>query len=339
MIGDFFQMPTAIRTFVGAWLDLPLPYRWRLGKDDGVGRLGTSTTLGAHAWTRQHKFRVEIGPLERGQLQRLLPGGASLGKLADLVRNYVGDEQRWDLRLFLKEQVDEPWRFAFASGMDSGGQGWQAVEDNSKLIWIRSGVHVSSSRRSNSGDGANTVRNSRWHCSENSTALPTGHRGATVFASYGNPTWTSFTVPSDLRSGFGPAPHRSRISDRPARGARHDEAPTASPWCTSISDPSAPVERRRTRMGIRQLDGLRQEFRTGICGRDAEDPLAKRARLCRVIRPRSRSITLLDKFDAIVRGSRTSLSSAKDGHRCRAGRASGAMPPAEMASEGLRRFS
>jgi type VI secretion system protein ImpH len=111
MIGDFFQMPAAVRCFVGNWLELPVRYRWRLGKDDGVGRLGLSTTLGAHAWTRQHKFRVEIGPLERAQLQRLLPGGPSLGKLADLVRNYVGDEQRWDLRLFLKEQVDEPWHF------------------------------------------------------------------------------------------------------------------------------------------------------------------------------------------------------------------------------------
>jgi type VI secretion system protein ImpH len=111
MIGDFFQMPAAVRPFVGHWLELPVRYRWSLGKDNGVGRLGISTTLGAHAWTRQHKFRVEIGPLERAQFQRLLPGEPSLGKLADLVRNYIGDEQRWDLRLFLKQQVVEPWHF------------------------------------------------------------------------------------------------------------------------------------------------------------------------------------------------------------------------------------
>ncbi|MES1166128.1 MAG: type VI secretion system baseplate subunit TssG, partial [Verrucomicrobiota bacterium] len=60
-------------------------------------------------WSRQQKFRVVMGPLNRSQFQRLLPGGASLGRLTDLVRNYIGDEQRWDLRLFLEEHVDEPW--------------------------------------------------------------------------------------------------------------------------------------------------------------------------------------------------------------------------------------
>jgi type VI secretion system protein ImpH len=110
MIGDFFQMPSRIEPFMGDWLDLPLSHRWRLGVlgPGGVGLLGLSTTLGARAWSRQQKFRVTLGPLDRGQFQRMLPGGASLGKLTALVRNYIGDEQRWDLRLFLKEQVEQP---------------------------------------------------------------------------------------------------------------------------------------------------------------------------------------------------------------------------------------
>lgn len=108
MIGDFFGMPAQIKTFVGGWLELPVPYRWQLGKDTGVGRLGVSTTLGAHVWSRQHKFRVVMGPLTRAQFQRLLPGGTSLPKLRDLVRNYVGEELRWDLQLYLQEQVEEP---------------------------------------------------------------------------------------------------------------------------------------------------------------------------------------------------------------------------------------
>jgi len=108
MIGEFFGMPADIQTFVGDWLELPIPYRWALGRDTGVGRLGVSTTLGAHVWSRQHKFRVVMGPLTRAQFQRLLPGGASLPKLRDLVRNYVGEELRWDLQLYLQEQVEEP---------------------------------------------------------------------------------------------------------------------------------------------------------------------------------------------------------------------------------------
>lgn len=111
VIGDFFHMPTRIEPFVGDWLEIPTEYRWALGRvgRNKVGVLGLSTTLGAHAWTRQQKFRVVLGPLDRAQFQRMLPGGASLGTLTDLVRNYAGDELRWDLRLFLEEQVDEPW--------------------------------------------------------------------------------------------------------------------------------------------------------------------------------------------------------------------------------------
>jgi len=111
VIGEFFQMPTKIEPFVGEWLEIPPEYRWALGRTAGnkVGRLGLSTTLGAHAWNRQEKFRVVLGPLDRAQFQRMLPGGPSLDTLTDLVRNYAGDELHWDLRLFLEEQVDEPW--------------------------------------------------------------------------------------------------------------------------------------------------------------------------------------------------------------------------------------
>ena len=35
-------------------------------------------------------------------------------KLAALVRNYVGEELRWDARLILKKRVEEPWRLGQA---------------------------------------------------------------------------------------------------------------------------------------------------------------------------------------------------------------------------------
>ena len=110
IIGDFFKMPAQIQPFVGDWMELPLPFRWQLGRDTGVGRLGVSTTLGAHVWGRQQKFRIVMGPLNRAQFQRLLPGGESLPKLKALVRNYIGDELRWDLQLFLQERVEEPMK-------------------------------------------------------------------------------------------------------------------------------------------------------------------------------------------------------------------------------------
>lgn len=108
IIGDFFGMPARIEEFVGSWLKLPPENRWLLGRRQPASLLGISSTLGEHAWGRQQKFRVVLGPLNRAEFRRMLPGGASLPRLKALVRNYIGDELRWDLRLYHEERVDEP---------------------------------------------------------------------------------------------------------------------------------------------------------------------------------------------------------------------------------------
>ncbi|MDB4982872.1 MAG: type secretion protein family [Myxococcales bacterium] len=108
--GDFFGVPARVDPFIRDWLDLPEPSLWRLGRPTGPGRLGQSTTIGARVATRQQRFQLVLGPLSRETFQRLLPGGDGLRKLTALVRGYAGDELRWDLRLVLREEVDEPWR-------------------------------------------------------------------------------------------------------------------------------------------------------------------------------------------------------------------------------------
>jgi len=120
MVGDFFGMPARVAEFVGGWIDLPPGERWRLGGRKELGRLGLSTIAGARAWTSQQKFQVVLGPLSRSQFQRMLPGGASLPKLVALIRNYVGDELLWDLRLLLEERIEEPLR------LGSSRLGWTA---------------------------------------------------------------------------------------------------------------------------------------------------------------------------------------------------------------------
>ena len=90
-------MPARIEQFVGDWLELPDEQPLAPAGRTGGAQLGAGDDRSAaHAWARQHKFRVVLGPLRREQFQSMLPGGASLPKLAALVRNYVGDELRWD---------------------------------------------------------------------------------------------------------------------------------------------------------------------------------------------------------------------------------------------------
>ena len=113
MIGDFFQMPVAIEEFVGEWVSAADQHCWRLGarprrRTRAMGVLGQSALLGAQGLERQHKFRVVLGPLRRDQFDTMLPSGRCLRKLSALVRNYVGDELRWDVRLVLKREAVAP---------------------------------------------------------------------------------------------------------------------------------------------------------------------------------------------------------------------------------------
>jgi type VI secretion system protein ImpH len=110
MVGDFLKMPTELEEFVGEWTPLQEEERWRITRTAFAGALGISTILGAHAWQRQTKFRLVLGPLKRDEFQSMLPGGTRLKRLKALVRNYVGDTLNWDVRLFLDKKVSQPFR-------------------------------------------------------------------------------------------------------------------------------------------------------------------------------------------------------------------------------------
>jgi type VI secretion system protein ImpH len=108
VVGEFFAVPARVQPFMRDWLDLPPPSLWRLGRPGAGASLGVSSILGARVATRQSKFRLVLGPLDRGAMQRLLPGGTSLAKLTALVRHYVGAEMRWDVRLVPSDDLERP---------------------------------------------------------------------------------------------------------------------------------------------------------------------------------------------------------------------------------------
>jgi type VI secretion system protein ImpH len=105
VIADYFQVPAAIESFVGLWVDVPAQSVWRLGASPETGSLGRTAVLGSRVWTCNHKFRVVLGPLTPDKFGTMLPGGAGLAELASLVRLYTNDEWEWDLRLVLVEEA------------------------------------------------------------------------------------------------------------------------------------------------------------------------------------------------------------------------------------------
>jgi type VI secretion system protein ImpH len=109
-VAYYFGLPTELEEFVGEWTPLEDDARWRITRTAFAGALGVNTILGAHAWQRQTKFRIVLGPLKEHEFQSMLPGGSRLKRLSALVRNYVGDSLSWDVRLFLDKRVSQPFR-------------------------------------------------------------------------------------------------------------------------------------------------------------------------------------------------------------------------------------
>ena len=103
ILAAYLRVPVRLREFVGHWLELASSDQSTLGATHA--QLGQGAVLGRRVYDRQCRFRLELGPLSRSLYESFLPTGELLRPLVDWVRNYVGFEYAWDLRLAL--QADE----------------------------------------------------------------------------------------------------------------------------------------------------------------------------------------------------------------------------------------
>ena len=100
-------------------MEIVMREQTRLGMHEQAGRLGFSTVLGERVYGCQHKFRIELGPMDMAHYRGLLPGQFGLTELVAIVRNYIGDELVWDVNLILRKEDIPPLR------LDGGTQlGW-----------------------------------------------------------------------------------------------------------------------------------------------------------------------------------------------------------------------
>ncbi|WP_145925187.1 type VI secretion system baseplate subunit TssG [Bordetella sp. H567] len=99
ILQEFFQVPVRIGEFVPQWIRLEPAQRLTLGSAMGLGR---DTVLGAAVRDAQHRFRIDIGPLDLASYQAFLPGGARGRQLMHWVRHYIGIEFAWDARPLLR---------------------------------------------------------------------------------------------------------------------------------------------------------------------------------------------------------------------------------------------
>lgn len=102
MLASLFKVPVQIVEFVAHWLRIPRRDRFNLGASPAIGRLGESAVLGERVRQRQDKFQVRLGPMGLAEYESFLPTGAAYPVLVAAVRNYLGLELLWEVRLQLK---------------------------------------------------------------------------------------------------------------------------------------------------------------------------------------------------------------------------------------------
>ena len=115
ILGGYLELPVRLESYVGHWMTLPETERTRLRAGRHAScQLGRGAVAGKQVFDRQHKFRVHIGPLDLPQFEALLPDKPAMHAVRALVRQYIGYELDWDVRLHLrKDQVPQtrPGRF------------------------------------------------------------------------------------------------------------------------------------------------------------------------------------------------------------------------------------
>jgi type VI secretion system protein ImpH len=94
-------VPVKLEPYVGHWLPLRLEDRTALGLGGTANQIGFGAVAGDAVWDRQSKFRLHIGPLTAEQYRHFLPGGTAVRALRDWIRQYVGFDLVWDVRVAL----------------------------------------------------------------------------------------------------------------------------------------------------------------------------------------------------------------------------------------------
>lgn len=101
LIGNLFRVKSRVLEFVGRWVRLPEADRLRLGNRSPACRLGVFTILGGRIRDCQSNFMLCLENLTYAQYEDFLPGRRGLEQLVACIRNYLGDEFSWQIRLML----------------------------------------------------------------------------------------------------------------------------------------------------------------------------------------------------------------------------------------------
>jgi type VI secretion system protein ImpH len=128
LLTDAYGVPIEVEQFQGEWLPLSSEYQSCMPGGGALGRnteLGQDTVVGSRVWSCQHRFRIQIGPLNKSQFQSFMPDKKAFRSLCQLVRTYVGIEFDFDVQLVLQREDVSSARLGSGSG-DAARLGWNS---------------------------------------------------------------------------------------------------------------------------------------------------------------------------------------------------------------------
>lgn len=102
ILSDYFKIPVLLRQFVGRWHNLPISQTSSLGMANMT--LGKDIVCGSRMWQCQTSIAVELGPLDRTEFDRFLPGGKASRTLRNLLFALTGITLDCTVRLILRRQ-------------------------------------------------------------------------------------------------------------------------------------------------------------------------------------------------------------------------------------------
>ena len=127
LVEALLARPVEVRQFQGAWLPMEMDARTRLPSVmqpfGQHARLGQDAILGVRAWDVQAGFTLRVGPMSLPEFRALMPDGARLGRLVELVRFAVGPAQRFAVQPVLNAADVPPARLGGA-GQSASRLGW-----------------------------------------------------------------------------------------------------------------------------------------------------------------------------------------------------------------------
>ncbi|WEE00508.1 type VI secretion system baseplate subunit TssG [Taylorella equigenitalis] len=101
MLRKYFEVPVNILEFIPQWIFIEKNERSTL---NGTVQLGVNCIIGTQVRDVQHKFRIQIGPVNRAKFESFFPGTKNAKQLIEWVRLYVGYEFAWDVQLILLDE-------------------------------------------------------------------------------------------------------------------------------------------------------------------------------------------------------------------------------------------